>query len=66
MKKIWFRVGMECQITDSEYEILMNEQPKELMETIIERATLSGETYLPMNLGDESYDNSEDEINFCF
>ena len=61
MKRIWFRVGMEVEITDKEYEILMNEKPKELMETIIERAKLSGETYIPMNWGDDRYDNPDDD-----
>ena len=52
MKKIWMRVGMEVELTDAEYERLLEAHKhggrKELegiFLDMIERATPSGETY---------------------
>ena len=64
MKRIWFRVGMEAEITEDELEILKSGDWKnktELMRKIIEKAELSGETYVPMNWGDDRYDNPDDD-----
>ena len=70
MAKIWFRVGMEAEITDEELENLKeacHEEQEKLMRLIIESAELSGETYIPgKDNGCEDYDNPEDEINFLF
>ena len=71
MAKIWFRVGMEAEVSDKELGMLQHGQYGEaeaLMEQIIKRAELSGETYIPEKYnGCEEYDNPEDvEINFLF
>ena len=79
MKKIWFRVGMECEITDKEFDILLiHSGQKEgirdyrkadsVMKKIIDRAELSGETYiLGKDCGGvDDYDNPEYEVNFLF
>ena len=47
MKKIWFRVGMEAEVTDEELKELKDgERRHELMEKIISSAKLSGGTYI--------------------
>lgn len=69
MAKIWFRVGMEADVTEKELEDLRESKNRyELMERIIESATLSGETYiLGKDCGGvDDYDNPEKEINFLF
>lgn len=78
-KKIWFRVGMEAEITDEEMEqlkVINGQLPGKLsvsqgyalMESIIERASLSGETYIvgKDSGGVDDYDNPEQEVNFLF
>lgn len=68
-KRIWFRVGMEAFVTDSELSTLQKGGRKadELMERIIERGWLSGETYiLSADNGLDGYDNPESEINFLY
>ena len=67
--EIWFRVGMKAKITESEMEILRStgRDSDELMEKVIERAELSGETYIPArDNGHEDYDNPQTEIDFLF
>lgn len=70
MAKIWFRVGMEAEITDEELNVLMNTSFASgiLMQKIIERAELSGETYIigKNNGGVDDYDNPDEEISFLF
>ena len=79
MKKIWFRVGMECEITDEEMNLLLIYSGQiggvrdvrkvyAVMKEIIKRATLSGETYI---LGKDCggvdvYDNPKEEVGFLF
>lgn len=67
MPRIWFRVGMEAEISEEELNALKTERSEELMEKIIKRAELSGETYIPKELhGCTDYDNPAEEINFLF
>lgn len=68
MARIWFRVGMEAGVTEAELDILKAGASEELMRKIIERAKLSGETYIPDKWnGCEDYDNPEGrEIEFLF
>ena len=55
MRKIWFRVGMEADVTDEEMEELMKyshqvdgecdtNKAEEIMRSLIKRGELSGET----------------------
>lgn len=77
--KIWFRVGMEADITEEEmHELLVYngqaegkrdlEKAYDIMKSIIEKSVLSGETYiLGKNYGCvENYDNPDEEIGFLF
>ena len=69
MKKIWFRVGMEAEVTDEELkELKEGDRRHELMEKIISSAKLSGGTYiLGKDCGGvDDYDNPEEEIDFLF
>ena len=70
MARIWFRVGMEAEVTDEELEILKRTKFASgiLMQEIIERAELSGETYIVgKNCGGvDDYDNPDEEISFEF
>lgn len=79
MKKIWFRVGCEANISDEDlHELLIYsgqiEGPRnckkahEIMEKIVNNATLSGETYIvgKNNGGVDDYDNPENEITFLY
>lgn len=79
MAKIWFRAGMEADISDEEMKELLifsgqatgernGEKAHEIMRKIIERAELSGETYIVGKEcgGVENYDNPPQEINFLF
>lgn len=79
MAKIWFRVGMELDITEEEMkELLIYSGQSEgerdcrkahaIMGDIIKRAELSGETYiLGKDCGGvDGYDNPEKEVNFLF
>lgn len=63
--KIWFRVGMEAYITREELERLRGGDER-LMEQIISRGELSGETYIvgKDNGGVDEYDNPNEEIGF--
>ena len=70
--RIWFRVGMEADVTEEELNMLQDGSccdSHELMKDVIQRADLSGETYI---LGKENgfdiegYDNPEKEIDFLF
>ena len=63
--KIWFRVGMEAYITQEELERLRGGDER-LMEQIINRGELSGETYIvgKDNGGVDEYDNPDEEISF--
>lgn len=76
--KIWFRVGMEADITEIEMNELLiysgqvegerdAEKAHNIMESIIKRAELSGETYIVAdNCGLGDYDNPDEEIDFLF
>ena len=77
--KIWFRVGMESDITDEEMNVLLiysgqkegernMRKAHSIMEKIINRGELSGETYIvgKSNGGVDNYNNPEEEINFLF
>ena len=70
MARIWFRVGMEAEVTDKELKILKGTKFASgvLMKEIIERAELSGETYIVgKNCGGvDDYDNPDEEISFEF
>lgn len=71
MQRIWFRVGMEAEISKEELDILKSEEwtkKEKLMHEIIEKAVLSGETYIPgqLNACVEDYDNPEEDIDFMF
>ena len=67
MARIWFRVGMETDISEDELRDLIKNKPEELMAEIIKRAELSGETYIPEKYnGCEEYDNPDEEIVFIF
>ena len=79
MAKIWFRVGMEADISDEEMNELLIfsgqatgvrdcRKAHKIMSNIIERADLSGETYiLGKDCGGvDNYDNPEEEVNFLF
>ena len=79
MAKIWFRVGMEADATDEEMKELLVysgqaegvrdcRKAEKVMKDIIEKAELSGETYiLGKDCGGvDDYDNPEKEINFLF
>lgn len=78
-KKIWFRIGMEAEITEEEYNTLLiysGQLPGErdcraahaIMQKMIATGETSGETYIVgKNCGGvEDYDNPEEEINFLF
>lgn len=78
--KIWFRVGMEADVTQDEMKVLLEysgqidgerdaTKAHYIMEKIIERAELSGETYiLGKNNGTavDDYDNPDEEIDFLY
>lgn len=78
--KIWFRVGMEADVTPEEMDVLLTYSGQKdgvrdsimahaVMEKIIERAELSGETYiLGKNNGTavDDYDNPDEEIDFLY
>jgi hypothetical protein len=76
--KIWFRVGMEADITEKEMNELLVysgqadgkrdvEKAHSIMESIIKRAELSGETYIVAdNCGLDGYDNPDEEIDFLY
>ena len=79
MAKIWFTAGYEANVTDEEMEALLiysgqkegeteSEKAYGIMESIIDRAILSGETYiLGKDCGGvDDYDNPEKEISFLF
>lgn len=71
MAKIWFRVGMEAEISEEELDALQtksHEEAKKLMREIINKSELSGETYiLGKNNGDVyDYDNPDEDISFSF
>lgn len=79
MAKIWFRVGMEAEVTEEEMNILLvysgqaegNRDCRKahaVMESIIKKSELSGETYIVgKNCGGvDDYDNPDGEIDFLF
>lgn len=76
MSRIWFRVGMECLVTEKEMSILTGPKKtskekkvaKKTMKRIIKRAVLSGETYVlgKIDSGIQGYDNPENEVVFYF
>ena len=79
MAKIWFRVGMEAEITDEEMRELLiysgqavgcrdSIKAHSIMEKLIGKAELSGETYiLGKDCGGvDEYDNPDKEISFLF
>ena len=71
MAKIWFRVGMEAEISDEMLNLMTKDSSKisdEMMLDIIKDATLSGETYIVGKCygGVDDYDNPDKEITFLF
>lgn len=77
--KIWFRVGMEADVSSEELDMLLAysgqkkgkcdcETAHSIMEKIIQRAELSGETYIvgKDNGGVEDYDNPTQEVSFLY
>ena len=69
--KIWFRAGMEADITEEEMNVLLSNDERarhHIMYDIIKRSELSGETYIVgKNYGGvEDYDNPDEEICFEF
>lgn len=77
--KIWFRVGMEADISKEEMDALLIysgqiggerdvRMAHAIMRDIVNRAELSGETYIvgKRNGGVEDYDNPEKEVNFLY
>ena len=66
-KRIWFRVGMEAEVSEEELTRLKECKSEDLMRKIIKRAELSGDTYIPEKyIGCEDYDNPDYEIDFLF
>ena len=64
--KIWFRVGMEADITVDELEKLKSGD-EELAKEIIRRAELGGETYVPdCDYNEGIYEDGENYIEFLF
>ena len=66
--KIWLRVGMKADITVEELEKLKSGD-EELAKQIIQRARLSGETYVPdCDYNEEIYGNEDkfEYIEFLF
>ena len=72
LNTIWFRAGMEAQISDEEMQILTNRTDRkkayQLMIRIIGRSVLNGETYILGKACSEldDYDNPDHEIIFDF
>lgn len=67
MERIWFRVGMEADVSEEELISLIKGKSEDLMIEIIKRAEISGETYIPEKYnGCENYDNPDVEIDFLF
>lgn len=77
--KIWFRVGMETDITPEEMDVLLAYSGQIdgerdcikahcIMEKLIKTGELSGETYIlgKNNGGADDYDNPEEEISFLY
>lgn len=77
--KIWFKVGMEADITPEEMDVLLTYSGQKdgerdsikahyIMEKLIKTGELSGETYIvgQNNGGVEDYDNPEKEIDFLY
>lgn len=77
--KIWFRVGMEADITPEEMDVLLAYSGQIdgesdcrkaycIMEKLIKTGELSGETYIlgKNNGGADGYDNPEEEITFLY
>lgn len=77
--KVWFRVGMEADITEEEMDVLLVcsgqkdgerdvRKAESIMKRVISKAELSGETYIvgKCNGGVDDYDNPEEEVNFLF
>lgn len=64
--KIWFRVGMEAEISEKEAEILFagDEVAHKLMRDIISRANISGETYIPAGDDIALTNNPENDVDF--
>ena len=69
--RLWFRVGMEATVTDEELAVLITDEPDEeahrVMRKVIDRAFLSGETYIVANncpLSD--YANPDYDVDFDF
>lgn len=67
MPRIWFRVGMEADVTDEELNALRNGKDESLMLSVVAKAEVSGETYIPsFDNGCETYDNPAEEVSFLF
>lgn len=73
MRKLWGRVGMEFLLEEETYQMLLheNENSKAAEAAIVDtiksgKAVVNGETYFPGQnmMGNESYDNPEDDMDF--
>lgn len=74
MKKLWARVGMEIEVSDGLYNILVNdmnnnpakESTRQLIKSLLEeRGKLSGETYFPAEI-DEWNKGIKDDYDLLF
>ena len=64
--KIWFRVGMEADVTAEELKKLKSGDEK-LAKEIIKRAELGGDTYVPdCDYNEGVYEDGEKYIEFLF
>lgn len=74
MPKIWFRVGMEAEVSKEEMQILQknsfnpdNSEAGKLMLEVINRNRVCGETYIPCDNGMmSSYSNPNEDVDFYF
>lgn len=71
MRTVWFRVGVEAEVTNDELNVLYSKdrgKAYELMINIIDnRIKPAGLGYMPAyNNGCEDYDNTNYDIDFCF
>lgn len=71
-KKIWFRAGMEIELSDDQYNKLLelhetrnHAELERFVEWMVRNGTMSGETYIPEyenGLDGTDYDNPDKEI----
>lgn len=75
MKRIWMRVGMDVELTDEEYDVLLQADNdgnyiklEKIIHHMIEVGEPSGETYIIGKEcgGVDDYDNPDEEISVLF